>query len=350
MSSSPKKRLRADSQDGDAVSETSDETAVVVKASDESALDGEGDDDMTSRFLQLLKRIESFTGNDAMIEAPGDAQSFRFITTQVGALSTLFTCLSSLFIKARIVISDEGIVSTSISTAHTCMARWVLRRDELVESMMYPPRKTISIVIDLSELALLISSCSKADMICFTFDNDFEPQFLQVYPIEDGCVQNHRLSTMIEENFIEIPQVVYNNRTTLDSGKFSDRIRTKIDTDKVVIDLKDDVLEVLLEGTMRRMGYSFPLHEHRDEHGIVTNNGTAQHPSVVTPQTFILDIIQNITRITRVTKFVDISMPEAVVQTGADGQEYRGEKPLCLVYVVAALGTVSFFVAPWIGE
>ncbi len=267
---------------------------------------------------------------------------FRFVTTQTQNLSILATCLASIFDQVRIVIDEDGIVGTSMDSSHTTAARWVFRKMEMVEGILFPPSEQCEIEVDIAELSTLLQACAKADKACISLDNDADPESLFIESTQDLREGNFRLSLMIPDQIGEIPPITYYNRVTFPSDEFNSIMHTKhsfnVDTRsrRVQFHLTSEYFSITFKSGNNNMEFKMLFDENSDP--VINEN-------ICTPMTFKLSTILNITRITKATKFVTITMPER-----RDPDETEGDstlKPMCISYQLAAMGTLSFFVAPY---
>lgn len=273
--------------------------------------------------------------------------TFSFLTTQTLHLSTLFHCLASVASQLRIVISADGIVATCSN--QTTMGRWVLRKAEMIDSLFSPPLRIVEIVVDLDLLSTVMGACARCDSICFSLDNDANPEKLILNTMEDGVRGNFPMDLNIVEDHLEIPPLQYGNRVVLTANSF-DKLRIKTKTKFVTFALTENDFTMSMKITRGKASHSWPIDVNAGA-GAKTDEQSSASPAmmdirrIASPQSFLLAEVLSVARMGRATKYVTISMPE---RDTADANAPL-TKPLLISYQLV-IGTVSFFLAPLFEE
>lgn len=284
------------------------------------------------------ERFQSYLKDDT----PG---KFSFITSQTGPFAVLMTCYASLFERMRMVISEDGIASTSMNVSKTCMSRWILRKNEMIEGIFRAPSSMQEVVIDVPDFSLLAQACSRADSLRLSFDNDADPENIIVDSIMEGNGGAFSLCLNVAEEFLEIPPLTYRNQVSVRTEDFTRFLHTKCNKNYVTFDLKKDRFTLTLYLDRGKFNFFWPLDDQSD----------AVVPGMInTPAHFSLETINNIMRISKAGSYVSLSMPEPhdtgeVDENGVPiVDDDAPSKPLCITVQLAALGVVSFLVSPFI--
>lgn len=277
---------------------------------------------------------------------------FALITSQASPFLIMMACFARLFESVQITIdgelSDEtpaaqkGVTFTCMDGTRTCMARWRLTRDCLVEGILMLPPNDVYIDVNLTDLVEMLDGASKVEVMCIYLDNDVNPSKMIVESREKSRVDKDSIVLMTPtppSERIDRYHIVYSNCITLDSTEFAKIVhRGKKGYDTISFELEPSSFNIRFCGMSKERKSVWPLSSHGHE---VTLGG-----NFISPAKFNHALIQGVTHITKATRFVKLSMPEPVERMTEAGTVTVTTTPLHLEYPVAAFGSVGFFISP----
>lgn len=304
------------------------------------------------KALQIPK--PDFKGNKHMF----------FQTTQVNHMSVLFKCLRKLLTSAEVVFFAEGwrIVATNSSkTALICLRV----TEHTLDEGIYECGATYGISVNIDEISHRIGICRKADVMTWSLQGDPQddpPDVLNMMFSQDGTLADMALQLRVPDTLAaSMPDIEYNSKWDLPAEKFKDRIHAlKGDTLIETITFKQYGGKRFTLSAESQYG---PINFHFFSDGVavkyferdektgtlvpaLTVAGddptlTAEEEAAVVKYSFPINEMMSFTAITKACKWVRLSMPETRMVDGFDKP-----KPLKLSYSIAALGEISFYLAP----
>jgi len=287
----------------------------------------EGEESLPLVIPAPVSSVTNFSHYLTTKSGPGSV--FKYITTQVQHLATMFRCLATIGDSIRLVISKDGITGTCINGSHTVMARYSLDAKKMLEGLFVPPENTLEVIVGLTQLANVLDANKKAESVCISVDNDSCPDRLHVSSVEDETTGFSNITLQNPEEPLTVPPISYNNRVVLQTELFCTRLRSRTDSKTVafILDTEDNFFTMEFKNFMNELTcFSWPLEEQTRKTQKIRSR-------------FELNTMINIFRISRATKHVSISMNEPY-------ETSPGNKPLCLNFMLAAIGDLTFFVSP----
>ena len=290
-----------------------------------------------------------------------------FQTTQVGHMCTLFKCLSKLLTSSEIMFFPEGWRILAVNSKQSALIS--LRVTEhTMEEGIFECDATYRICVDLEELYHRISICRKADIMTLSLLGDpvlQRPTFLAMKYSSDNTLTDMKLKLRTPDSHCPIlPEIDYHTKWDLPAEKFKEKIHAlKSDTLITTITFKQYPGKRFTMSVESKHG-PIDMHFFSDDNNVkffekssvsdklvsvskaVDDQLTEEDERTCVKYSFALNEILGFTAMTKASKWVRICMPED--RTNEEGMSQP--KPLKLSYSIAALGEISFYLAPQIED
>jgi hypothetical protein len=329
------------------------------------------DDDESSGDGDIIQPFISTGGSHDVIVRPIPKPEFKgeqhmwFQTTQVTHMATLFKCLSRLLTSSEIMFYPEGWRILAVNSKQSALISLRVTEHTLEEGI-YDCDATYRICVDLEELSHRISICRKADImtICLRGDPQLQrPQHLSMNFSSDNTLTDMQLKLRTPEPMCpSLPEIDYHSKWDLPAEKFKEKIHAlKGDTLITVITFKQYAGKRFTMSVESKHG-PINMHFFADDTNVkffeqssdsksllpTSNNAedlTEEDEKNCIKYSFALNEILGFTTITKAAKWVRLCMPEDRVIDGVSQP-----KPLKMTYSIAALGEISFYLAPKIED
>lgn len=315
--------------------------------SSRSDADDDGDDDRSDDAV--LPEFRSGYDQDRVVplaECPIPKPSFDgaymwFQTTQVNHMWTILSCLRALLSVAEIKFTETGIRMNAVDNTHVCMVSLHITNDTLEEGI-YECNHNYCVAVDIDEWAKRLKMGKGDEYMTMSLDGP-DPDSLDIkFALRQRMGRMPlSLNTPLDDRF-NIPPLVYRNQVDMLSAEFKEAIghfKSDSDIQRVTFIKTRSVFTISVRTLKGPIEYSWGAQE-RDT---IRFRDTDDNETTLRA-TFILSKVINATKVTKATKWVNINMPEPPSDGASNGL------PLKISYTLAALGDISFYVAPTVDD
>lgn len=310
--------------------------------------DAESDSDDENTVLDEFTSGALIVPSQATLMKPdfGDEEHMWFQTTQVAHMATLFKTLSSLLSQSCVVFfSPNGWRITAMNASRTALVMLRVTNHTMIEGL-YECNYNYRITLPIDAFAERLKMRRRAEVLSMSLQGKSPDEIRLEFASGNRTTNMPLLLRNDYEDQTEMLNLEYHSQIDIPADLFRDDLMS-FRGDSLVSD-------VTLTKTSRRFtitaqtGYG-PIHTHYvysdygDEAARYKRfNGDSATPddddNVVTEATFSLNELIAFTGVTKASKYVQIFMPEGEM------------KVLMLKYSLAALGEVSFVLAPKISN
>lgn len=264
-----------------------------------------------------------------------------FQTTQVEHMYTITQCLRTLLTNTEIVFSPHGMRIANPDPTHICFVDLRITVDTLEEGI-YICNHDYRIAMDMDEFGNLMKMAKCDEFLVYELRGP-DPDYMQMRTFQDTRIGNHgiRLND-VDESHSVIPSLSYNNQVIMLSSEFKHAINLfKTDSTIKHITLEKTSTRFSIKAKNMRSTFCYDYYADVDETVRIQND--PDDLDAVLSGKFSLNKLINFARVTKATKYVSINLPEMC----DDGET---TKPLRIKYDLAALGDITFLLAPYVDE
>lgn len=262
-----------------------------------------------------------------------------FQTTQVEHLYTITQCLRSLLTNTEIVFSPHGMRIANPDPTHICFVDLRITVDTLEEGI-YICNHDYRIAVDMDEFGNHMKMAKRDEFLVYEL-RGADPDYLHLRTFQDTRIGNQaiRLNNPEEDHSV-IPPLQYRNQISMLSNEFKDVINLfKTDSTIKHVTLEKTPLKFSIKAENMRGTFCYDYYADEDETVRIQND--PDDKDAVLSGKFSLNKLINFARVTKATKYVNINLPELT----EDGET---TKPLRIKYDLAALGDITFLLAPYV--
>lgn len=332
--------------DGNAPGAVSQQEPLNRDADDDAASDTETNDGSDDDENDVL---DEFTAGALIVPSTtvpkpdfGDSEHMWFQTTQVAHMSTLFKALSSLLSQSCVVLfSPNGWRITSMNAPHTAMVVLRVTNHTMVEGL-YECNFNYRITLPIEEFSNRLKMRRRAEVMSMSLQGTKPDTMRLEFSSGKRTTEMDLLLRNDEDDQADMPKLEYHSQIDIPAESFREDL-TCVRSDTLIND-------VTFTKTSRRFtitvktGYG-PIRTHyvySDDGGDsaqykryeAADISVDDNDAVVSEATFSLNELIAFTGVTKAAKYVQLFMPE------------EGAEILMIKYSLAALGEVSFFLAP----
>lgn len=276
-----------------------------------------------------------------------EQKCFAFITSQANFLHIMVKCYASLFTELvfRITVGSDndeetkdGLCMQATTTNKTCTLLWTLPADSQDEGELLLPRQSKQFTVRAELLLSELAGYKDAHVVYFSLDNDEDPSKLKICADFDTRFSTSSINLMTRptQEMLNVPNVKYSNEAVFSSTEFMQVLLaggSGKDIDRTGFHVSGSLFYIALMKQVSTRTSCLPIASPGDEKA---------YELVETPSYYNHELLVNITKLTKATKYVWVHLPQKT-QAGVEVS-----LPLCLRYEAAKLGTCVFFVCPMI--
>lgn len=303
------------------------------------------------KFRDNMRMLVPATSTDiGTVPQFGDKQHMFFRTTQVAHMATIFKCLSKVLSSSvEIIFFPTGWRITAVNSKKTSLVDLRITEHTLDEGI-YDCNETYRVCLPLEELAGRFHMCRRYHVV--TLDIVCDPSHVDAVNMSFRS-GNKRADMPLRtlENYDdtrEVPSMVYHNQVDLPADEFKEVVNA-VKADTLISNIKftkrRNEFVITVESSEGPISVSFVPDNSPDSAHFFDDNDPTK-PSECLEASFSLHEIIAFTSISKASKWVRLNMPETHVNE--DGSHVT--LPLKVGYSLAALGEVSFFLAPRIPD
>jgi len=284
----------------------------------------------------------------------GDQHHMWFQTTQVGHMATLFKALSGLLSGgANVIFAPGGWRITAMNSKHTALISLRVT-EQTMEEGIYECNYNYRISVPIDELAARIRMCRRFEVMTMELRGEQPKDLRMVFSCGRRVTEMDLQLRQPDDVHVDTPTLTYHSQVDLPAEELREVVNS-VKSDTLITDV--EFTKYPRKFTVTVQTVHGPIHTHflpdssadsvrflraanTPEGGLQEEPVSADATSsttVVSKSTFALKEIIGFSGVTRASKWVRINMPEL---------EAEQQLPLRMAYDVAALGHISFLLAP----
>jgi hypothetical protein len=284
----------------------------------------------------------------------GKENHMWFQTTQVSHMSTLLKCLSLLLTDANIIFAPGGWRITAMNSKKSALISWRCT-DQTLEDGLYECNFNYRIRVPIDELAYRIKMCRRSEMMTLELRGDNPSELGLMFSRGPGRVTKMKLRLLTPDDIhIDTPPLTYHTQVDLPAdelrevlgGVKSDSLIQDVTFTKsqrqfsILVSTVNGPIETVFKPDNSPDSVRFMIAGNDDRDTMIEEADSASVGTVYR-STLSLEEIISFSEVTRASKWVQINMPEN------DGPT---PLPLKMEYSIAALGKISFLLAPKVDD